>query len=198
MDSCRIDVLGKFGRYAETEPSTELGMCMVRWPYLSLSVADLDTCPLPLDNRYLALPVDRRQVNFLLSKTVLRRSSLWRDMSGGVANDPFTAYQEEAKVISVKKGSSSRSASGNEVMITGSHRSTVVKLEPSPSLPGKRPKSGGVTSRSVGPWGPPDLYLMVPATKVDLCVSMHGTMQGTEPRSTRSLMEARSLGSTGL
>ncbi|KAF3571477.1 hypothetical protein F2Q69_00059527 [Brassica cretica] len=56
--------------------------------------------------------------------------------------------QEAAKVMSVKKGSSSRSASGNEVMITGSRRSTVVKLEPSPSLPGKRPKSGGVTTRS--------------------------------------------------
>ncbi|KAF2591722.1 hypothetical protein F2Q70_00038584 [Brassica cretica] len=32
-------------------------------------------------------------------------------------------------------------------MITGSRRSTVVKLDPSPSLPGKRPKSGGVTTR---------------------------------------------------
>ncbi|KAF3588692.1 hypothetical protein F2Q69_00028855 [Brassica cretica] len=70
------------------------------------------------------------------------------DMSGGVTNDPFAAYQEAAKVMSAKKGSSSRSATGDEVMITGSHRSTVVKLEPSPSLPGKRPKSGGVTTRS--------------------------------------------------
>ncbi|KAF2561333.1 hypothetical protein F2Q70_00017645 [Brassica cretica] len=50
--------------------------------------------------------------------------------------------------MSAKKGSSSRSASGDEVMITGSRRSTVVKLEPSASLPGKRPKSGGVTTRS--------------------------------------------------
>ncbi|KAF2557103.1 hypothetical protein F2Q68_00015102 [Brassica cretica] len=38
--------------------------------------------------------------------------------------------------------------SGAEVMITGSHRSTVVKQEPSPSLSGKRPKSGGMTTRS--------------------------------------------------
>ncbi|KAF2539640.1 hypothetical protein F2Q68_00021044 [Brassica cretica] len=83
MDSCRIDVLGKFGRYAAIElctcsvatrrssrvrarslrsdravcvlsryVATELGLCVVRWPYLSLSVADLDTCPLPPDNRY--------------------------------------------------------------------------------------------------------------------------------------------------
>ena len=66
------------------------------------------------------------------------------DMAGGVANDPFTAYQEAAKVMSAKKGSSSWSASGDEAMITGSCRSTVVKLEPSPSLPGKRPKSDSI------------------------------------------------------
>lgn len=33
-------------------------------------------------------------------------------------------------------------------MITGGRRLTVVKLEPPPFLPGKRPKSGGVTTRS--------------------------------------------------
>ena len=70
------------------------------------------------------------------------------DMSGGVTNDPFAAYQEAVKVMSANKGSGSRSASGDEVMITGSRRSPVVKLEPSPSLSGKRPKSGGVTTRS--------------------------------------------------
>ncbi|KAG2270449.1 hypothetical protein Bca4012_072638 [Brassica carinata] len=69
-------------------------------------------------------------------------------MSGSVANDPFTAYQEAAKAMSAKKGSRSRTASGDEVMITGSRRSTVVKLEPSPSLPGKKPKSGGMTTQS--------------------------------------------------
>ncbi|KAF3610193.1 hypothetical protein DY000_02046869 [Brassica cretica] len=36
-------------RYA----ATELGLCVVRWPYLSFSVADLDTWPLPPENRYL-------------------------------------------------------------------------------------------------------------------------------------------------
>ncbi|KAF3603620.1 hypothetical protein F2Q69_00037713 [Brassica cretica] len=70
------------------------------------------------------------------------------DMSGGATTDPFAAYQEVAKVMSSKKRSSSRSASGDEVMITGRRRSPVVKLEPSPSLSGKRPKSGGVTTRS--------------------------------------------------
>ncbi|KAF3611115.1 hypothetical protein DY000_02050121 [Brassica cretica] len=40
----------ELGRYV----AIELGLCMVRWPYLSLSVADLDMLPLPPDNRYLA------------------------------------------------------------------------------------------------------------------------------------------------
>lgn len=69
-------------------------------------------------------------------------------MSGGKTNDPFAAYQEAEKVMSAKKGSSSWNASGDEVIITGSRRSLVVKLEPSPSLLGKRPKSGGMTNRS--------------------------------------------------
>ncbi|KAF2547343.1 hypothetical protein F2Q70_00023106 [Brassica cretica] len=37
----------ELGRYV----AIELGLCMVRWPYLSLSVADLDMLPLPPDNR---------------------------------------------------------------------------------------------------------------------------------------------------
>ncbi|KAF3498440.1 hypothetical protein DY000_02052841 [Brassica cretica] len=118
-----------------------------RWNFIA------GTHPAPAEGERVVLRarqllVDRRQVNFLVSETVLQRSSLWRDMSEGVTNDLFTAYQEAAKVISVKKGSSSRSASGNEVMVTGSRCSTVVKLEPSPSLQGKRPKSCGVTTRS--------------------------------------------------
>ncbi|CDY68394.1 BnaCnng58830D [Brassica napus] len=68
---------------------------------------------------------------------------------GKVADDPFVAYQEVAKVMYAKKGSSSRTVSGDEVMITGSRRATVVKLEPSSSLQGKKLKSGGVTTRSV-------------------------------------------------
>ncbi|KAH0858881.1 hypothetical protein HID58_087142 [Brassica napus] len=79
---------------------------------------------------------------------VLRRSSLSRDMSGSAAKDPFAAYQEAAKVMSAEKESSSGTASGDEVMITGSRRSTVVKLTPSSSLPGKKPKSNGITTRS--------------------------------------------------
>ncbi|KAG2255606.1 hypothetical protein Bca52824_074900 [Brassica carinata] len=91
------------------------------------------------------LPFDRRQVNFLVSETVLRRRSLWRN----VADDPFAAYQEAAKVMSVKNGSGSQTVSWDDVVVTGSHRATVVKMEPSSSLQGKKPKSGGVTTRSV-------------------------------------------------
>ena len=107
------------------------------------------------------LPFDRRQVNFLVSEIVLRRSSLCskylfslsaftfsqtpddyfysENMTGNVADDPFVAYQGAAKVMSAKKRSSSRTISGDEVMITGSRRATVVKLEPSSSRQGKKP-----------------------------------------------------------
>ncbi|KAG2328784.1 hypothetical protein Bca52824_011512 [Brassica carinata] len=90
------------------------------------------------------LPLDRRQVNIFVSETVLRRSSLWRNMSGNMTEDPFTAYQEVVKVISAKKGSASRTASGYEWMVTGSRRATVVKVEPSSSSQGKKSKGGGV------------------------------------------------------
>ncbi|KAF3549606.1 hypothetical protein DY000_02007545 [Brassica cretica] len=69
------------------------------------------------------------------------------NMSRNVAGDSFTAYQEVARVTSAKKGSSSRTVSGDEVKITGSRRTTVEKPEPSSSLQGDKPKSGGMTTR---------------------------------------------------
>ncbi|KAH0879608.1 hypothetical protein HID58_067002 [Brassica napus] len=86
----------------------------------------------------------QERYNFMMFLGSSYRWNFIGDMAGGVANDPFMAYKEAAKVMSAKKGSSSRSASGDEVMITGSRCSSVVKLEPSPSLPGKKPKSGGI------------------------------------------------------
>ena len=40
--------------------ANELGLCVVRWPYLNLSVADLDTCMLPSDNRYFSGSIEIR------------------------------------------------------------------------------------------------------------------------------------------
>ncbi|KAF2619043.1 hypothetical protein F2Q68_00039952 [Brassica cretica] len=56
------------------------------------------------------LPFDRRQANFLV-----------RNMSGNVADDPFAAYQEAAKVMSAKNGSDSQTVSRDDVVVTGSH-----------------------------------------------------------------------------
>ncbi|KAG2322931.1 hypothetical protein Bca52824_016144 [Brassica carinata] len=41
-----------------------------------------------------------------------------RVLAGNMTEDPFTAYQKAVKVISAKKGSSSRTASGDDVMVT--------------------------------------------------------------------------------
>ena len=75
-------------------------------------------------------------------------SFLTGNMSGSAINDPFVAYQEVAKIMSTKKGSTSRTASGDEVIITGSRRATMVKLEATSSSQGKKSKGGGVTTRS--------------------------------------------------
>ncbi|CAG7901073.1 unnamed protein product, partial [Brassica rapa] len=52
-------------------------------------------------------------------------------MSGDTSNDPFVAYQKAAKSMSAKKGSASRTVSGDDLMITGSRQATMVKIEPS-------------------------------------------------------------------
>ncbi|KAG2292925.1 hypothetical protein Bca52824_039594 [Brassica carinata] len=111
-------------------------------PFVVLWVPTLGepgTHPAPLEGESTVLwarqlPIDRRQVS--------KDYSYSGNMSRNVAGDPFTAYQEVARVMSAKKGSSSRTVSGDEVKITGSRRTTVEKLEPSSSLQGDKPKSG--------------------------------------------------------
>ncbi|KAH0873505.1 LOW QUALITY PROTEIN: hypothetical protein HID58_070867, partial [Brassica napus] len=91
------------------------------------------------------LPLGHRQVPFLLSNSALHRSSLWGNMSGNTSNDPFAAYQEAAKVMSAKKGSASRTVSGDDLMITGSRRTATVKIEPSALVQTKKSRGGDGT-----------------------------------------------------
>ncbi|KAG2311966.1 hypothetical protein Bca52824_023523 [Brassica carinata] len=94
------------------------------------------------------LPLDRRQVDFLISETVLRRNSLWRNMSGSGADDSFAAYQEAAKVMSAKKGSASRATSRDDVTVIGSQRAIMVKTEPTSSSQRRKTRGGGVVTRA--------------------------------------------------
>ncbi|KAF2601767.1 hypothetical protein F2Q70_00025986 [Brassica cretica] len=94
------------------------------------------------------LPLDRRQVPFLLSDSVLHRSSLWGNMSGNTSNNLFAAYQNTAKVMSAKKGSASRTVSGGDLVITGSRRVVTVKIEPSAVVQTKKSRGGGMATRS--------------------------------------------------
>ncbi|KAG2306830.1 hypothetical protein Bca52824_026578 [Brassica carinata] len=64
------------------------------------------------------LPLDPRQVDFLVG-----------NMSGSAADDSFAAYQEVAKVMSAKRESASRTVSGDDVVVTGSCRATVLSAE---------------------------------------------------------------------
>ncbi|KAH0936356.1 hypothetical protein HID58_013473 [Brassica napus] len=137
-----------------------------------LSAAGTHPAPAEGENTVLRarqLPLDRRQVNFLISETVLLRSSLWskcvsshflhlflvsdgsfltRNMFGSAINNPFAAYQEAEKMMSAKKGSASRTTSGDEVIITGSRHATMVKPEPTSSSQKKRSRGGGVKTMS--------------------------------------------------
>ena len=61
--------------------ATKLGLCVVRWPYLSLSVVDLNMCPLPPDNRYLVVRLRLEQdftarlfVKILFTKNNFRKN----------------------------------------------------------------------------------------------------------------------------
>ncbi|KAL0846094.1 hypothetical protein Bca101_019340 [Brassica carinata] len=94
------------------------------------------------------LSLDHRQVDFLVSETVLRRSSLWRNMSGSAADGSFAAYQEATKVMSAKRGSSSRTTSGDDVMVTGSQLAIMVKTEPTSLSQGRKTRGSGVMTRA--------------------------------------------------
>ena len=69
-------------------------------------------------------------------------------MSGDTSNDPFVAYQKAAKSMSAKKGSASRTISGDDLMITGSRQATAVKVEPSVLTRARKARGGGVATRA--------------------------------------------------
>ncbi|KAL0733689.1 hypothetical protein Bca4012_009899 [Brassica carinata] len=69
-------------------------------------------------------------------------------MSGDTSNDPFAAYQKVAKNMSAKKGSASRTISGDDLMITGSRQATTMKIEPSALTHTRKTRGGGVATRA--------------------------------------------------
>ena len=70
------------------------------------------------------------------------------NMFGNTSNDPFTAYQEAAKVMSAKKGSASRTVSGDDLMITGSRLAATVKIELYALVQTKKSRGGSMETRS--------------------------------------------------
>lgn len=68
-------------------------------------------------------------------------------MSGDNSDDPFVAYQKVAKSMSAKKGSASRTLSGDDLMITGSRQAMMVKIEPS-VLTRAKARGRGVATRA--------------------------------------------------
>ncbi|KAF3560136.1 hypothetical protein F2Q69_00013414 [Brassica cretica] len=69
-----------------------------------------------------ALPLERCQVANLVGPEVLQRNRLWENMSGGAAQYPMAAFKEAAEAITSKKGSTSKTNTEDDVMVTGSRR----------------------------------------------------------------------------
>ncbi|KAH0917481.1 hypothetical protein HID58_025141 [Brassica napus] len=90
------------------------------------------------------LPLDRRQISFLLSESALRRSSLWVSV---FTFDCFALHTRSKEYVR-KKGSASRTVSGDDLMITGSRQATMVKIEPSVLTRAKKARAGGVATRA--------------------------------------------------
>ncbi|KAL0716279.1 hypothetical protein Bca4012_065601 [Brassica carinata] len=84
-----------------------------------------------------ALPIERRQVAHLISFEVLRRSRLWDGMAGGDKEDPITAFKRAADALSAKRGITGGIVSDDKVVITGSRRKMMVKVEATSSAHGK-------------------------------------------------------------
>ncbi|KAF3574798.1 hypothetical protein F2Q69_00059726 [Brassica cretica] len=106
------------GRYL----APEVGLCVVRWPYLSLSVADLDTCPLPSDNRYLVVRL-RFEQDFtarLFAVTLRRGKNPNSNVEEGIVIDEPTYIERDGK--------------------SGSQTIVLDDLEPDSELPPKKGK----------------------------------------------------------
>ncbi|KAG2307212.1 hypothetical protein Bca52824_026960 [Brassica carinata] len=85
-------------KWQERYPFITFPGSLYRWNYIA------GTHPAPSEGestvfRARQLPLDCRQVNFLVLDN--------RVLAGNMAEDPFLAYQEAAKVVSAKKGSAS-------------------------------------------------------------------------------------------
>ncbi|KAF2620546.1 hypothetical protein F2Q68_00038996 [Brassica cretica] len=87
-----------------------------------------------------SLILNRFSDHYILSAAGTHHAPAEGNMSGSAINDPFATYQEVAKMMSAKKGSASRTTSGDEVIITGSRRATMAKPEPTSSSQGKKSK----------------------------------------------------------
>ncbi|KAH0867437.1 LOW QUALITY PROTEIN: hypothetical protein HID58_074459, partial [Brassica napus] len=86
--------------------------------------------------RVLRLPIERRQIHFLVSKAALKGCSIWGEMSGSKGDETLAEYKKALQVMSARKSAPKRAASvdDDEVQFLRSRkRLTVVATAPSSS-----------------------------------------------------------------
>ncbi|KAH0862809.1 hypothetical protein HID58_080020, partial [Brassica napus] len=101
----------------------------------------------------LRLPIERRQIPFLVSKTALKRCSIWGEMSGSKGDEALVEYKKALEVMSARKSAPKRAASvdDDEVQfLRSSKRLTVAATAPSSSM--KKSKASGSSPSASYDW----------------------------------------------
>ncbi|KAF3570110.1 hypothetical protein F2Q69_00058925 [Brassica cretica] len=91
--------------------------------------ADSRTIRKRTTERVLKLPIERRQVPFLVSREALERCSIWGDMSGSKGEEALAEYKRAFEVISAKMIAPKRAApSENDDEVNQHHVSEVMPV----------------------------------------------------------------------
>ncbi|KAF3547505.1 hypothetical protein DY000_02008185 [Brassica cretica] len=103
--------------------------------------------------RVLRLPIERRQIPFLVSKAALKRCSILGEMSGSKGDEALAEYKKALEVMSARKSAPKRAASvdDDEVQfLRSSKRLTVAATSPSSSK--KKSKASGSSPSASYDW----------------------------------------------
>ncbi|KAH0893238.1 hypothetical protein HID58_055667 [Brassica napus] len=103
--------------------------------------------------RVLRLPIERRQIPFLVSKAVLKCCSIWGEMSGSKGDEALAEYKKALEVMSARKFVPKRAASvdDDEVHFLRSSKCLTVAAT-APSSSKKKSKASGSSPSASYDW----------------------------------------------
>ncbi|KAF2570058.1 hypothetical protein F2Q70_00003588 [Brassica cretica] len=116
--------------------------CIVEIPSMDPSLGDKTI------KQVLELPIERRQVPFLVSKEALERCSIWGNMSGSKGEEAFAEYKRALEVMSAKKAAPKKAApseNDDEVQFIKGNKRQAATSQASSSK--KKSRASGSTPR---------------------------------------------------